>query len=70
MSLLVIAAVALAYLVIVGLVLSLLATAKRADRESGNEYRRLRRQRARLDDRRMAGEEERRMEISVRRRSG
>ena len=70
MSLLAVAAVVVAYLCIVAFVMTLLASAKRADTEIENDYRRLLRQRARLDDRRMAEEEERPAEISVRRRAG
>ena len=70
MSLLGIAAVVLAYLCIVFLVMTLLASAKRADTEIENGYRTLLRQRARVSDRRVGEEEERPVEVSVRRRPG
>jgi len=69
MSLLAIAAVALAYLCIVAFVMALLVAAKRADTELENDYRTLRRRRGRRGDRHMDEEEERIPEISVRRRA-
>ena len=59
MSLLVVAAVVLAYLCIVTVVMALLVSAKRADAKIEDGYRTLLRQRAKLDGRRVAGEEER-----------
>ena len=70
MTLLVIAAVALGYLCIVVLVMSLLVSAKRADTAVESDRRRRGRWQATWDDRHVAEEEEPPAEISVRRRAG